>query len=235
MTKKTIKNTTNTIIECINLSKIYPFGSERIHALKDVNLTIEKGEFTAIMGKSGSGKTTLINILAGLASPTSGEVLIDGEDITTMSSDQLSLLRREKIGIVFQMFNLHPGLTVLENVELPLVFSGYKKEVRKELAKNLLFSLELKDFIDNYPEELSGGEQQRVAIARSLINTPQILLADEPTGNLNSLLAQEVVKQLKDLNQQRNLTIVFVTHNETLIDDSMTLIRLSDGQISQNK
>jgi len=219
------------IIQCSGLTKEYQFGSEVIHALQEINLEIAEGEFVAIMGKSGSGKTTLINILAGLLSASSGNVVIDEQSLMGMSSDQLSLLRRETIGIVFQMFNLHPGLTVLENVELPLLFNDIDKDKRRAAAREILTFLQLEDYTENYPDELSGGEKQRVAIARALINEPKILLADEPTGNLNSLLAQEIITLFKKINQEKGLTIIFVTHDESLVDDDMRLVKLKDGQL----
>ncbi|HUU79418.1 MAG TPA: ABC transporter ATP-binding protein [candidate division Zixibacteria bacterium] len=219
------------IIHCTDLTKEYQFGSEVIHALQEIDLEISEGEFIAIMGKSGSGKTTLINILAGLLSATSGNVVINGQSLMGMSSDQLSLLRRETIGIVFQMFNLHPGLTVLENVELPLLFNEINKDKRRAVAREILTFLQLEDYTENYPDELSGGEKQRVAIARALINEPKILLADEPTGNLNSLLAKEIITLFKKINQEKGLTIIFVTHDESLVDDDMRLVKLKDGKL----
>ncbi len=219
------------IIRCTDLTKEYQFGSEVIHALQKINLEIIEGEFVAVMGKSGSGKTTLINILAGLLSASSGEVVIDEQSLLNMSTDQLSLLRRKTIGIVFQMFNLHPGLTVLENVELPLLFNDIDKDKRRAAAQEILTFLQLEDYIDNYPDELSGGEKQRVAIARALINEPKILLADEPTGNLNSLLAKEIVTLFKKINKEKGLTIIFVTHDESLFDDDMRLVKLKDGRL----
>ncbi len=219
------------IIRCTDLTKEYQFGSEVIHALQEINLEIIEGEFVAIMGKSGSGKTTLINILAGLLSASSGNVIINDQSLMGMSSDQLSLLRRETIGIVFQMFNLHPGLTVLENVELPLLFNEINKDKRRAAAREILAFLQLEDYTENYPDELSGGEKQRVAIARALINEPKILLADEPTGNLNSLLAKEIITLFKKINQERGLTIIFVTHDESLVDNDMRLVKLKDGKL----
>ncbi len=219
------------IIHCTDLTKEYQFGSEVIHALQKINLEVTEGEFVAIMGKSGSGKTTLINILAGLLSASSGKVIIDNQSLVGMSSDQLSLMRREIIGIVFQMFNLHPGLTVLENVELPLLFNDIDKDKRRAAAQEILSFLQLSDYTNNYPDELSGGEKQRVAIARALINEPKILLADEPTGNLNSLLAKEIVTLFKKINQEKGLTVIFVTHDESLVDDDMRLVKLKDGKL----
>jgi len=224
-------NDNSSLLSCLDLSKIYLFGSEKIHALKNISFEIHEGEFVAIMGRSGSGKTTLINILAGLLPPSSGDVIIAGQSLIGLSVDQLSLLRRETIGIIFQLFNLHPGLTALENVELPLLFSGVEKGKRRTTAQEILSTLGLEDLINNYPYELSGGEQQRVAIARALVNQPKILLADEPTGNLNSLLAHDIVKLLKEINLSQKITIVFVTHDESLIDKDMRLIKLKDGQI----
>jgi len=229
--EKTPNKEKNILINCVKLSKSYPFGSEQIHALKDVNLEINKGEFVAIMGKSGCGKTTLINTIAGLLQPTQGNVVIDGKSLKGMTVDQLSLMRRNTIGIVFQMFNLHPGLTVLENVELPLLFKGIERDKRRSIACEVLASLEMMDFIDNYPEELSGGEKQRVAIARALTIEPKILLADEPTGNLNSLLAKEIIKLFIEINQKKGITIILVTHDESLINKEMRLIKLKDGKI----
>ena len=229
--KKTPNQKKNILINCLNLSKTYQFGSEEIHALKDVNLEVIKGEFVAIMGKSGCGKTTLINTIAGLLQPTQGNVVIDGKSLKGLTTDQLSLMRRNTIGIVFQMFNLHPGLTVLENVELPLLFKGIERDKRRDTAQKVLASLEMEGFIDNYPEELSGGEKQRVAIARALTIEPKILLADEPTGNLNSLLAKEIIKLFIEINQNKGITIILVTHDESLINKDMRLIKLKDGMI----
>jgi putative ABC transport system ATP-binding protein len=230
--KKTPNQKKNILINCVNLSKSYQFGSELIHALTDVNLEITEGEFVAIMGKSGCGKTTLINTIAGLLQPTQGNVIIEGKSLTGMTIDQLSLMRRNTIGIVFQMFNLHHGLTVLENVELPLLFKGIEREKRRDVAYEILATLEMTDFVDNYPEELSGGEKQRVAIARALTIGPKILLADEPTGNLNSLLAKEIIKLFVEINQKKGITIVLVTHDESLIKKDMRLIKLKDGKIT---
>ncbi|MGC9781589.1 MAG: ABC transporter ATP-binding protein [Candidatus Heimdallarchaeota archaeon] len=229
--KKTPNQKKGILINCVKLSKSYQFGSEQIHALKDVNLEINKGEFVAIMGKSGCGKTTLINTIAGLLQPSQGNVVIDGKSLKGMTIDQLSLMRRNTIGIVFQMFNLHPGLTVLENVELPLLFKGIERDKRRNIAQEVLATLEMADYIDNYPEELSGGEKQRVAIARALTIEPKILLADEPTGNLNSLLAKEIIKLFIEINQKKGITIILVTHDESLINKDMRLIRLKDGKI----
>jgi putative ABC transport system ATP-binding protein len=222
------------IIVCHKLWKDYTLGGSIIHALNDVNLQIFEGDFNVILGKSGSGKTTFINVITGLTQPTRGEVIIAGQKLGTMSKEELSLLRRKTIGIVFQDFNLHPDLTAIENVELPMLFAGKSKKERQRKAEHLLGSLDMKQLVNNYPNELSGGEKQRVAIARALANDPRIILADEPTGNLHSNLAKGIVELLLRINQEEKMTILMVSHDESLIQAGMRLIKLTDGKITKN-
>ncbi len=221
----------NYIIKAYNLYKIYNQGlPSMVTALDDVSFGIEKGKVIAIAGPSGSGKSSLINILGCMDSATSGRAIIDDIDITKLSERELADIRKNKIGFIFQDFLLIPTLSALDNVLLPLIPDGIKKADR-ERAMNILEQVGLTDRANHKPKELSGGEKQRVAIARALINEPKILLADEPTGNLNSLLAKEIVTLFKKINKEKGLTIIFVTHDESLFDDDMRLVKLKDGRL----
>lgn len=208
-----------------NISKIYHQKNISFQILNNVNMTIKKGEFIALLGRSGSGKSTLLNILAGLDTEVEGEVLIDGENIITLKEEKRTVLRREKIGFIFQAYELLPALTVIDNIKLPQL---KKDEI---YIKELLHSLELDGYEKFYPDQLSGGQQQRVAIARALINRPSIILADEPTGNLDSKTERIVIDLLKNLVKKYNTSILLVTHNDNLVEDVDRVICLGDGEI----
>lgn len=213
------------VLRAESISKIYCQNAVSLQALRSVSVTIQKGEFVAILGRSGSGKSTLLNILAGLDKPTEGEVCIDGTDIFHLSEEKRTLLRREKIGFVFQAYELLHALTVTENIRLP--------ELTKDAdyMRELLDTLEIRQYEKSYPDQLSGGEQQRVSIARALINHPPILFADEPTGNLDSKTERTVIDLLKNLAEKYGTSILMVTHNEDLVKDADRVIRLKDGEI----
>jgi putative ABC transport system ATP-binding protein len=219
------------MIEMKDITKVYQMGETRVEALKGVNLSILAGEFVAIMGPSGSGKTTLLSIMGCLDVQTSGEYLFAGKKISILSDDELSRLRNEKIGFVFQAFHLLPRFNALENVELPLIYKGTPKEERKQRAMRCLEQVGLADRIKHAPSELSGGEQQRVAIARALVNSPQLILADEPTGNLDLNSAQEIIDILSMLNEEKKITVVVVTHNPLVAKRAKKVYHLKDGRI----
>lgn len=213
------------VLRAESISKIYCQNAVSLQALRSVSVTIQKGEFVAILGRSGSGKSTLLNILAGLDKPSEGKVYIDGTDIFNLSEEKRTLLRREKIGFVFQAYELLHALTVTENIRLP--------ELTKDAdyMRELLDTLEIRQYEKSYPDQLSGGEQQRVSIARALINHPPILFADEPTGNLDSKTERTVIDLLKNLAEKYGTSILMVTHNEDLVKDADRVIRLEDGEI----
>lgn len=217
------------IIELKEVVKIYHRGIEKVHAVDGINLSIEAGEFVAIVGPSGSGKTTLLNLIGCVDQPTDGSVKLDGKDVTQLKDRELTRARAEAIGLVFQQFFLLPTLTALENVEVPTLFSW--KNSRNGKAKELLALVGLKDRANHLPSQLSGGEMQRVAIARALINEPKILLADEPTGNLDSKNA-EVIAEILERLHQKGMTIIMVTHNIELAKLAARIIRIKDGRIS---
>jgi putative ABC transport system ATP-binding protein len=224
-----------TIVETSDLIKVYMMGDIKVHALKSVSLSIEEGEFLAIMGASGSGKSTLMNILGCLDVPSKGVYLLDGVNISTLSKDELARLRNQKIGFVFQTFNLLSRTSALENVELPLLYNPYvKPRNRKALAEEALIRVGLKDRMHHFPNQLSGGQQQRVAIARALINKPVIIFADEPTGNLDTRTSIEVMNIFQELNQGGN-TIVMVTHEDDIALHAKREIRLKDGKIIKDQ
>ncbi len=214
-----------------NLTKIYTDGAP-VRALDDVTLEIAAGEFVAITGPSGSGKSTLLNLIGTLDRPTSGRVVVDGVDVGTLRGNALADFRRERIGFVFQMFHLVPTLTALENVMLPLV--PYRRGLKfrlEERARELLEAVGLGDRLHHLPGQLSGGEQQRVAVARALINTPKVILADEPTGNLDSQAGAEIVALLRQLNRERGVTVLVATHNEAVAQAAGRILRLRDGRV----
>jgi len=221
--------------ETINLTKIYKSNSVEVYALQNVNLKIRRGEFVAVVGPSGSGKSTLLNLLGVLDKPTSGHVLIDGVDTSTLNSVELAKLRNEKIGFIFQAYNLINRTTVLRNVELPAVVKGVPKEERIRRAKELLELMGLGDKLNRKPLTLSGGEQQRVAIARALINNPTLILGDEPTGNVDSKTGYEIFDLLRKLSREHGATIVVVTHNLELAKLTDRIVYLRDGKIEDEK
>jgi putative ABC transport system ATP-binding protein len=216
------------IISVENLKKIYIMGSEKVHALDGVDVKINKNEYVALMGPSGSGKSTLMNLLGCLDTPTSGTYILNGIDVSSMSDSELAAVRNKEIGFVFQTFNLLPRLTALDNVALPLVYSGLKKSVRQEKAKRALEIVGLGDRITHKPNELSGGQRQRVAIARALVNDPAIILADEPTGNLDTKTSIEIMEIFEDIHDNGN-TVIIVTHEPDIADHAHRKISLRDG------
>ena len=221
------------IIEVENLTKEYGKGDNKFKALDDITFDVSKGEFVAILGKSGSGKSTLLNIIGGLDRPTDGKVYINNQDIYSFNDNKLTIFRRKNIGFVYQFFNLIPALTVYENILLPALFDGKKiDEVKIDLLLKNLGILERKKF---YPNDLSGGEQQRAAIGRALINRPKIILADEPTGNLDSRTSRKIMKLLKFYNMKFKQTIIMVTHDEVLAREASRIIVISDGKIIKDK
>lgn len=222
-------------IETVDLVKEYVQGGQILRVLKNVNLKIEKGEFMAIMGPSGSGKSTLLNMLGALDRPTSGKVLINGIDISTLDDNQLADLRNKEIGFIFQQFNLIQRMDAQHNVELPLSISGVPTKKREERAKQLLGSLGLGDRVDHRPSQLSGGEQQRVAIARALANDPPLFLCDELTGNLDSKTGQEIMNLLRRLNQEEGKTFVLITHDPNVAQATDRLLQIRDGAIAGEK
>lgn len=222
-----------TIIEIVDLSKIYGMGDLQVRALDGVSLTIRKGEFVAIMGPSGSGKSTLMNILGCLDRPSSGQYFLAGEDVSNLDKTQLAIVRNQHIGFIFQSYNLLPQTTALENVALPLLYNRDGKLSDAEQAEKAMAALEavgLADRIEHKPQELSGGQMQRVAIARALVNDPVLILADEPTGNLDTRSGEEIMKLLSELHAQGS-TIVMVTHDEIIAASAQRIIRLLDGKI----
>ena len=221
------------VIETLNLKKTYMFDSLPIHALRGIDLRVEKGDFISILGPSGCGKSTLLNMLGALDKPTEGKVIIEGTDISSFNSGQLSELRR-KIGFVFQFFNLIPRYTAKKNVEMPLIIAGMKKKQRSEKSENLLVSVGLKDRINHKATALSGGERQRVAIARALANNPSYLLMDEPTGNTDSKTSQEIVDLIKTLNREDEVTTIIVTHDRHVARQTKRILKMLDGQIVES-
>ena len=217
------------ILEAHHLKKIYGKDETQVKALNDVSLSIEKGEFAAIVGTSGSGKSTLLHMIGGLDTPTEGTVLVDGQQIDKMTPDELTIFRRRNIGFVFQQYNLVPMLTVQENIVLPVKLDGKKPE--EKYMKGIIKTLGLEEKLHRFPAQLSGGQQQRVAIARALASKPAILLADEPTGNLDSRTSQDVLGLLKITGKRFHQTIVMITHNEEIAQMADRIIRIEDGKI----
>ncbi|WP_274709921.1 ABC transporter ATP-binding protein [Mucilaginibacter straminoryzae] len=221
------------LITITDIGRKYVIGAEVIHALKSVSLTINKGEFVALMGPSGSGKSTLMNILGCLDTPTKGSYVLNGIDVSHMTDNQLAEVRNKEIGFVFQTFNLLPRNTALDNVALPLVYSGVSKEERMNRAGNALKNVGLGHRMDHKPNELSGGQRQRVAVARALINNPSIILADEPTGNLDTKTSIEIMGLLEDIHEKGN-TIILVTHEEDIALHAHRIVRMRDGLIEKD-
>jgi putative ABC transport system ATP-binding protein len=222
------------LIEIENIFKIYEVGSEKVGALQGVSIKIDENEYLAIMGPSGSGKSTLMNILGCLDTPTSGKYLFDTSMVSEMNDDQLAEIRNREIGFVFQTFNLLPRATALHNVELPLIYNGTPASKRKKLAQESLEMVGLKDRMHHRPNELSGGQRQRVAIARALVNKPKIILADEPTGNLDTRTGEEIMEIFEDLHEKGN-TIILVTHEEYIAEHTNRIVRLRDGKIERDE
>jgi len=217
-------------IEFRKVSKIYHKGINKVEALKDISLNINNKEFLAVTGKSGSGKSTLISLIGGLDLATTGKIIIDGTNLSTLNPDTLAEYRRRKIGFIFQSFNLIPTLTVFENVMLPLVPIKMHAKEKKERVMRTIREVNIEERINHLPKELSGGEQQRVAIARALVNNPSIILADEPTGNLDSATGKRIIELLKNLNRERKTTIIMVSHDDEIAKNSDRIIKLKDGK-----
>lgn len=221
------------VIEVVDLTKTYAMGNIIVRALRGVSFTVERGELLAIMGPSGSGKSTLMNTLGCLDKPTSGSYKIDGVDVSRMSDNQLAAVRNRKIGFVFQSFNLLPKLTALENVELPMLYAGARD--RRKRATAALAAVGLGDRVHHKPKELSGGQQQRVAVARALVNDPAIILADEPTGNLDTRSSMEVMQIFQRLNREQGITVIFVTHEPDIAEHTRRIIRVRDGVLAKDE
>jgi putative ABC transport system ATP-binding protein len=222
-----------SLIHIVNVVKTYDMGAEKVHALSGVSVDIERNDYISIMGPSGSGKSTLMNIIGCLDTPTSGLYQIDGQNVSDMTDNELAAIRNMKIGFVFQTFNLLPRSTSLHNVELPLIYAGVPASERKERAEHAMASVGLADRMMHKPNELSGGQRQRVAVARALVNNPSIILADEPTGNLDSKTGIEIMQLFDELQKQGN-TIILVTHEEDIAAHASRVLRLFDGKIASD-
>ena len=221
------------MIQFEHIHRYFQVGEQRIHALNDINLTIKKGEYVSIMGPSGSGKSTLLNVIALLDQPSSGRYLLNDQDVTQLNDEQLARVRRENIGFVFQFFHLIARYSAAENIEIPMILAGIPAKQRKQRVEEALEAVNLQSRASHRPDQLSGGQVQRVAIARAMIMRPQILLADEPTGNLDSQAGSEIIELLENLNQQQ-VTLLMITHDEALGRRAQRRIRLIDGQVIQS-
>lgn len=217
------------ILDCENVKKIYGTGMNRVVALDKISLTVDKGEFVSIVGASGSGKSTLLHILGSVEQPTEGKIIIDGEDISKMNKTQSAIFRRRKVGLIYQFYNLIPTLTVQKNIEMPLLLD--KKKMEKTFFDKIVNVLELNDKLNRLPYQLSGGQQQRVAIARALIYHPTLLLADEPTGNLDKKNSSEIINMLKQFNHELEQTIILITHDEKIAMQADRIVTIEDGKI----
>jgi len=223
----------NPLIKITDIKRNFVLGNEIVYVLKGINLEINKGEYVALMGPSGSGKSTLMNLLGCLDTPTSGHYVLNGKDVSQMKDDELAGIRNKEIGFVFQTFNLLPRTTALDNVALPMIYAGYSKSERTKRAEEVLNQVNLADRMDHQPNQLSGGQRQRVAIARALVNKPSIILADEPTGNLDSKTSVEIMKLFGDIHALGN-TVILVTHEEDIAAYAHRVIRLRDGVIESD-
>lgn len=223
----------DNVIHIRNIVRNFQMGQETVYVLKGIDLDIQRGEYVAIMGPSGSGKSTLMNLLGCLDTPTAGTYILNGADVSQMSDDQLAEIRNKEIGFVFQTFNLLPRTTALENVALPMIYAGASKKDRSERAAEVLTSVGLADRMDHKPNELSGGQRQRVAVGRALVNKPSIILADEPTGNLDSKTSLEIMQLFDEIHQAGN-TVIVVTHEEDVAERAKRVIRLRDGIIESD-
>ena len=221
------------MIDIKNVYKIYTMGEEPVHALDGVSLKIEQGDFISIVGQSGSGKSTLMNLIGCLDVPTEGTYELDGRDVSEMTDNELAAIRNKKIGFIFQNFNLIQKLTAVENVELPLIYAGIKKEERREMAMESLERVGLLDRMDHRPNQLSGGQQQRVAIARALASKPPVILADEPTGALDSKSGKEIMDFMKELHRTGH-TVIIITHDSGIAQNAQRIVKLQDGKISSD-
>jgi putative ABC transport system ATP-binding protein len=226
---------TESAIRAVNLARSFEMGETTIEALRGINLEVAKGQFLALVGPSGSGKSTFLNLVGGLDRPTEGELWVDGEELSASKEKALTEHRRRRVGFVFQSFNLLPRLTALENVALPLMFVGVPEEERLDRARQLLNQVGLEGRLDHQPTQLSGGEQQRVAIARALVGQPAIILADEPTGNIDSATGAEIMALLRHLNRDEGVTLLLVTHDPEAASFADRVIQLRDGQIAQEE
>lgn len=224
-----MKNT--NLLRCEKISKVYQMDSLAVPVLSDINLTIKKNDFMAIVGPSGSGKSTLMHLIGLLDTPTTGRILLEDKDVSKLSEEKLAQLRNQKIGFVFQTFNLIPRTSALANVELPLIYAGVPDEERKKRSEEILIKIGLEKRIHHFPNQLSGGEQQRVAIARALVNHPSLILADEPTGNLDSKTGAQIIEILKQLNKEGN-TIILVTHDLEVAKTAKRVVKIYDGKIT---
>ncbi|MGG7034580.1 MAG: ABC transporter ATP-binding protein [Flavobacterium sp.] len=223
----------DALIKITDIKRNFALGNETVYVLKGIDLEIKKGEYVAIMGTSGSGKSTLMNLLGCLDTPTSGTYILNGKDVSKMKDDELAKIRNKEIGFVFQTFNLLPRTTALDNVALPMIYAGYSKHERTERAKEVLEQVSLADRMTHQPNQLSGGQRQRVAIARALVNKPSIILADEPTGNLDSKTSVEIMKLFDEIHSKGN-TIIIVTHEEDIAKYANRIVRLRDGMIESD-
>ena len=220
-----------SVIHVKDAWKIYKLGEVEVQAIKGINIDIKDGEFVSIIGKSGSGKSTTLNMIGCLDIPTKGHIYLDGQDIANMDEAKLAKIRGKKIGFIFQTFNLIPSLTTMGNVMVPMVFQGYSEIQRDKRARELLIKVGLGHRLDHKPSELSGGERQRVAIARALANDPEVILADEPTGNLDTKTGEQILAMLKDLNKKEGKTLIIVTHDEYVAETAERIIELKDGLV----
>jgi len=223
------------IVQCIDVQKTYQQGQVEVHALKDISLTIEKGEFLAVAGPSGSGKTTLLNLVGGLDVSDTGNIIVDGNAFDQMSPSQLANLRLHKVGFVFQAYNLIPVLSAAENVEFVMLLQGVPAKERRKRAKAILDDVGLKGKYDRRPSELSGGQQQRVAVARAIVSNPSIVLADEPTANLDSETGTGLLDMMKKMNREKNVTFIFSTHDNMVMEYAHRLILLHDGRLAEDR